>query len=76
MSEYRLNRDGSVKRLRDGAHIPAAPGNRDWLFYQDWLAAGGVQEPAGPARIVPPTPSVEDRIIALESDVARLKGRP
>ncbi|WP_085632121.1 MULTISPECIES: hypothetical protein [unclassified Pseudomonas] len=38
--DYRLTAQG-VMRLSDAAYIPQDPGNRDWLEYQAWLAAGG-----------------------------------
>lgn len=44
---YKLTRDNnSIIRLTDGAHIPMAPGNRDYNEYQEWLAAGNTPEPA------------------------------
>lgn len=36
---YQLTEYGVV-RLADGANIPNVPGNRDFLEYQEWLAAG------------------------------------
>jgi hypothetical protein len=48
MADYKLatpDPNGPVIRTADQAHIPAAPGNRDWDDYQDWLAAGGVPDP-------------------------------
>lgn len=35
--------DGVVRD--DGAWIPADPANRDWLEYQEWLAAGNEPKP-------------------------------
>lgn len=43
---YRLTEGAGVIRLWDGAHVPAAPGNRDWQAYEAWLAGGGVPESA------------------------------
>lgn len=44
MSDYRFTPTG-VLRLSDGAQIPHAPGNRDWLDYVAWSEAGGVTIP-------------------------------
>jgi len=33
-----------VQRLSDGAFIPAADDNGDWIAYQAWVAAGGETE--------------------------------
>jgi hypothetical protein len=52
---YQLTQTSGVKRLSDGAFIPADNGNRDWIAYQAWLAAGNVPSPA-PA--VQPAPIV------------------
>jgi hypothetical protein len=49
---YQLTSSDSIKRLSDNAFIPAAPGNRDYAEYLDWLEAGNTPEPA-PA---PPAP--------------------
>jgi hypothetical protein len=46
---YKLTKDNtSVIRLSDGAHIPFAPGNRDYSEYQEWLAAGNTPQPVDP----------------------------
>jgi len=46
---YKLTKDNtSVIRLSDGAHIPLAPGNRDYSEYQEWLAAGNTPQPVDP----------------------------
>jgi len=44
MSDYRFTQTG-VMRLSDGAQIPNASGNRDWLDYLAWRDAGGVTLP-------------------------------
>ncbi len=51
-TNYKLDAAGVV-RLNDGAHIPDAPGNRDWQAYQRWLAEGNTPEPADPPPIPP-----------------------
>ena len=50
---YKLLKFG-VRRIADGACIPDAAGNSDWRKYQEWLAAGGVPEPADPDPIPDP----------------------
>jgi hypothetical protein len=49
---YQLTSGDSILRLSDQAFIPAAPGNRDYAEYLDWLEAGNTPEPAPP----PPPP--------------------
>jgi hypothetical protein len=49
---YQLTSGDTIVRLSDNAFIPAAPGNRDYAEYLDWLEAGNTPEPA-PA---PPAP--------------------
>lgn len=44
MSDYRFTPTGVI-RLSDGAQIPNAPGNRDWLDYLAWNEAGGITNP-------------------------------
>jgi hypothetical protein len=47
---YELTAGSGVIRLSDGAFIPPDPGNRDWVAYQQWLAAGNTPQPApGPS---------------------------
>jgi hypothetical protein len=52
---YQLALTSGVKRLSDGAFIPADNGNRDWIAYQAWLAAGNAPEPAP---VAPPAPII------------------
>jgi hypothetical protein len=59
MADYQLvteDAGGPVLRTTDGASIPADPANRDWIEYQDWLAAGGVPDPYVPPPEPPPQP--------------------
>ena len=51
---YQLTSGDSILRLADSAFIPAAPGNRDFRLYLDWLEEGNTPLPApAPA---PPAP--------------------
>lgn len=43
MSDYKIFQ-GGVIRKSDGAYIPE--GNDDWLLYLQWIAAGGIPDPA------------------------------
>jgi hypothetical protein len=45
MADYQLTATDVVIRAADGACIPNDPANRDWIEYQQWLAAGGVPDP-------------------------------
>ena len=49
---YQLTTSDTILRLADNAFIPAAPGNRDYREYLEWIDAGNTPEPA-PA---PPAP--------------------
>jgi hypothetical protein len=51
---YQLTSSESILRLSDNAFIPAAPGNRDYREYLEWLEAGNEPEPAPSAP--PPAP--------------------
>jgi hypothetical protein len=55
MADYRLVTFG-VRRVTDGAWIPADPMNDDWRRYLQWLAQGNTPDPAVP----PPAPVVPD----------------
>lgn len=43
----------------DGAWIPPDPANRDWIEYQDWLAAGNQPKPY--SEYVPPSTPVPSK---------------
>lgn len=44
---YQLTSESmTVRRISDGAIIPADPDNRDWRAYQQWLAEGNAPLPA------------------------------
>lgn len=67
---YQLTQDGTtVRRLIDGAFIPADPRNADRREYLRWVAAGGAPDPAPP----PPLPprDVAAELDALAAKVAR-----
>lgn len=44
----------TILRLVDNAYIPHDVGNRDWIEYQSWVAAGGVAL----AATMPPLPTI------------------
>jgi hypothetical protein len=71
---YRLTTSTSIKRLSDGASIPPDPGNRDFVEYQAWLAAGNTPEPDPEPELPDPvvlTPA--EKLKALGLTVAELK---
>lgn len=41
---YRININGAVQRISDGAFLQDDPRNRDWQAYQHWLQSGGTPE--------------------------------
>lgn len=44
---YQLIKDStSIKRIADGAFIPADPANTDYTAYLEWVDAGNTPEPA------------------------------
>ena len=79
MAEYQLTEtDSAVIRTEDGAYIPNDPANRDWVEYQDWLAAGGVPDPyVPPPEPKPPPPAPEDVLLYdHENRLRTLEGQP
>jgi hypothetical protein len=44
-----LPNPNAVRRDSDGALIPNDPLNRDWVAYQEWVAAGNQPTPAQPS---------------------------
>ena len=66
---YKLKDDGVV-RLDDDAHIPNAPGNRDWREYQEWLAEGNAPLPADP-----PPPPAPDTTTELDTALTASFGK-
>ena len=60
-----MNNAPGIIRDADRANIPADTGNRDWVAYQAWLAAGGVPNPAPP----PPPPRVPQSVMMWQLQV-------
>jgi hypothetical protein len=58
---YQLTSGPAVKRLTDGASIPADPDNTDYADYLAWLAKGNTPTPAD----VPAPPTKAERIERL-----------
>jgi len=48
MAKYKLTNGSSIIRVADGAGIPADPTNRDYVEYQEWLAADNTPDQADP----------------------------
>lgn len=69
MSAYKLQANGSVRRMSDTAFIPANPDNADWREYQVWLAKGGTPDAADPVA----TPEPTDDEIFRAAVVAKLQ---
>ena len=69
MAEYQLTAtDSTVIRTEDGACIPNDPANRDWVEYQQWLAAGGVPDPYVPPPEPTPTPPPAEDVVLFDHE--------
>jgi hypothetical protein len=68
MTDYQLMFHDAVLRNSDGAVIPNDEGNRDWLAYREWLAAGNVPNPyIPPASPVPTQVTMRQARLALNA---------
>ena len=76
MAEYQLTaNEHTVLRMVDNAHIPDDPANRDWQQYLEFLADGGVPDPAPlPPEPPPPAPLELPPVMPTEPDHAAPKG--
>lgn len=57
----------SIQRLSDGASIPKADGNRDYVEYLQWLAGGGIVTPADVPTIAQLTATALSEVRALRA---------
>lgn len=75
MADYQLTDTSMVIRTADQASIPDDPANVDRQEYEQWLADGGVPDPATPTP--PPTPPPEDVVLYNhENRIRTLEGVP
>jgi len=77
MAEYQLLPDNitgpntTVLRIADQAYIPDDPANTDRIVYNEWLADGGVPDPA---IVTPPPPVVLSADQRIDAGVAAAFG--
>lgn len=78
MADYQLTAtDDTVIRTVDGAAIPNAETNRDWIEYQEWLEDGGVPDPYVEPDPAPPTPTTQQEVLYdHENRLRYLEGEP
>jgi hypothetical protein len=77
MADYQLTATSTVIRTADNASIPADPGNRDWIDYQNWLALGNVPDPYVPPKPPPPVATPADQVLYdHENRLRSLEGQP
>lgn len=77
MADYKLLRDGSVRKLSNGSRFPKDPRNRDFRRYQAWLDQGNTPDPADPEPPPAPTVNPVELVDAIEqaADFADMKQR-
>lgn len=63
-----LNDTETVLRVVDSAHIPNDPANRDRQEYDQWIADGGVPDPAPPVPTGVVTETVQATALARARD--------
>jgi hypothetical protein len=66
---YKLTTLGSVIRKDDGAYIPEDPANADYQHYLDFVAAGGVAEPADAIDTASEKDAILKQMRSLRADV-------
>jgi hypothetical protein len=69
---YQLTTGDTILRLADNAFIPPDPTNRDYAEYLEWVAQGGVPEPA-PEPEPPPELTPEQKLAASGLSVEDLR---
>lgn len=66
---YKLNNNlTSITRLSDGAAIPCATDNKDYVEYLEWLSQGNVPIPADPKPIQELSISPSQQIILADGE--------